>query len=246
MGFTLGDVKEECRARLGEPAEDFYLDSELTRWANRGQYEYARRTKGMRSRWVRSVSTNASYVPAPNDLIRIEKAWFLDGAGQYYPLKVGTWGNLPVMPNSTNAAGSMPSRIYLRRDNLLVLDVSLSARVTNGLVVEGVQKPVAVINDTAELFRPESPTDDASPYIGESGFEAVCDYVVAHAKRKDEDYDAARDSDGMFNQKVALGYEQHNDPIEQNYQMNSFLGGASGIVGLQTEDNQLTTADWPF
>ena len=144
----------------------------------------------MRSMWKLDSTSAVREYPCPNDIVKIEQAYFRQSASHhYYPLDYKEWDSWDERPDTTNFVGT-PSSISLRRDNMLVLSGLPSVNGTNSILLEGSQVALEMTADTHEVFRPKNVADHSSPYLGRH-WEALVYYVLWKANEKDKDFQAA-------------------------------------------------------
>lgn len=219
--YTRKSVIDEARSLLGEPETDYFTSDEVNRWANQAQTKFCWATKAMRSRWSRHLATNQGEVPRPNDCLEIEQCWWRNATGKsYFEMKYLEWDKWTTIPTSANAAG-MPNMFTVRRDNMIVFNSVLPKRVTNGLIIEGVQKALSLTNDDCKLFRPKNPDDESSPFVVDY-WDTLALWVAYKGALKDKDFKTAAVFKGDWYEGLGMATSLLNNPVQVNRKQRPF------------------------
>lgn len=238
MGKTLSELREECRTRLAEPSPDFFSDAELDRWLNRAQSVFCEATAAFRSMWALDLVENQAEYARPNDIITIEHVWYRqDESHDYVPLNYRLWSSFSEWPTPSNSAGVAVS-ISLRRDNILVLDAVPTADCTSGLLLEGTQEPLELVEETDEIFRPKNTTDPSSPYIQRYWDELIY-FVMWKASEKDRNFDVAQYAQAQWMRGISQARSALNNQIEPRRVRKTF-GSTKGQKWPRIDDGGVT------
>jgi hypothetical protein len=180
VALTLTNCLTEVRSLLDEPTAQFWSNSELTTWINQGCENFAQRTRTLRTQETVSVVANQQNYTAPPDqyaLYRVEYQPTATGQVFIYPLDFmgynemdQAWGVYQTFPAAWPQAYTLwgnPPNLQIR-----LFPVPDQAGILN---VFGYREPVAVVNNTDLV-------DILQGYE-----EAVIEYAVFKAKRKDKD-----------------------------------------------------------
>lgn len=89
MSRTLGDLRDDLRARLDEETVRFWTDKELNRWLNEGALDIARRGECLPDTTTAAIgASSGTAVPLPTGGFRLHRAEFTNDAGvTVYPLE---------------------------------------------------------------------------------------------------------------------------------------------------------------
>ena len=107
MPVTLFEIRNDCRSRLNEYDEKFWLDAELDRWINEATRDIARRTETIQSynENIRTRPDQAKY-PLPHDVIRVHRVEWDNESGMVYPLEPSTYGEMDQLWGSNQTRPS--------------------------------------------------------------------------------------------------------------------------------------------
>lgn len=88
MSRTLGDLRDDLRARLDEVTARFWTDKELNRWLNEGALEIARRGECLADSTTATIAASSGTAALPIDGFRLHRAEFTNDLGvTVYPLE---------------------------------------------------------------------------------------------------------------------------------------------------------------
>ncbi len=89
MSRTLGDCRDDLRARLDEVSARFWTDKELNRWLNEGALDVARRGECLADSTTATImGSSGTAVPLPIDGFRLHRAEYTNDNGvTVYPLE---------------------------------------------------------------------------------------------------------------------------------------------------------------
>ncbi len=85
---TLGDLRDDLRARLDETTARYWTDKELNRWINEGSQDIARRAECLPTAQQIAVAATVGTVTMPTDGFRLHRAEYSNDSGvTVYPLE---------------------------------------------------------------------------------------------------------------------------------------------------------------
>lgn len=178
MSVTLVTLRTRARAQLDETSARFWADSDLNIWINDACRDMARRAETIRSfnTSITAVAGTSKYT-LPTNVIRLHRVEFAPtGQTDVYPLTLSNYQEMDAVWGAQQATQGQPQFAitwgYPPSLSMQVYPVPNSGGTFN-LYYYKVPTTLAADSDVAEI--PEGWDD------------AVVDYCVAEARRKDHD-----------------------------------------------------------
>lgn len=228
MATTVATAVTAIRERLDEATASQWSQVMLRRWLNEALRDIARRTFHYQATDTQAVTAALGTYTIDADIIRINQVYFTPTADltQKIPLQARTWAAMDeVWGNRQDMESGYPV-MFATRGYSPTLSIKLYPvpSVAGTLYINSVRMPadLDITNGTGNIDCPEAWVEVAYFY---------CEYM---ARRKDRDYDAARESFeqyGMMIDNMVANGDYVNAPDE------FVFAGAGWLPGWLVDPN---------
>lgn len=198
--MNLGDIIISVQRQFGDDTEAQITTEDITRWANDGQLEVARRTEALLFTFTESTVQGQREYPLPADFLRVNKVTW-SGLVLSRTSSADMDKSFPTRDVSPFRPGA-PNSYYVRNRKIYLFPVPDSVQ---DLVVEYNARPVSLVE-----------TDDQPSLPVEMHLDIVR-YCLVRARELDGDRAGAKEAQAEFEARVAMTADESQNPYSDSY-----------------------------